>query len=256
MSSWPAGIGRETLATVDSTNAEALRRLATGQQVPPGWILALEQTGGRGRRGRSWVGAEGNFYASCISYPTGGPAGAALRSFTAALGLHDALTALTGRTELFSLKWPNDVLLSGRKLAGILLETHGSGQGASVPLVTGIGVNLVTAPSAAHVEPGAVTPVSLMEATGLRIEPEEFLDHLGPAMHYWDQRLGLQGFEPVRAAWLASAARLGQQVVARLPGREVSGQFESIDPSGSIVLGTDLGRVALPAAEIFFAERD
>src|SRR5918997_1594879 len=116
---WPAGIGREIFEVLDSTNAEALRRAAAGDAGPL-WILARRQTAARGRRGRAWSSPAGNFGATLLLRPEGQPA---LRSFVAALGLFDAMVAVTGRPELFAIKWPNDVLLSGGKLAGILLET-------------------------------------------------------------------------------------------------------------------------------------
>ena len=245
MERWPAGVGREIVDELDSTNAEALRRAAAGA-FGPVWILARRQTAGRGRRGRSWAMPEGNFAATLLARPAEAPL--ALRSFVAALGLHDAVTAVTGRPELFALKWPNDVLLSGRKLAGILLEGAPGGG-----LAIGIGVNLTVAPDPAALEPGAVPPVSLAEATGIRVAPEEFLDLLAPALQDWEARLLADGFAPVRTAWLARATRLGQEITARLPGRALTGRFETVDETGALVLSTAEGRVVLPAAEIHFA---
>lgn len=241
---WPAGVGREIHDVLDSTNAEALRRAATGARGPL-WILARRQTTARGRRGRPWAAPQGNFGATLLMRPEGPPA--ALRSFVAALALHGAMLAATGRSELFTLKWPNDVLLSGRKVAGILLET-----GAGGTLVIGIGVNLAQAPPADALEPGAVAPASLGETTGLTIAPEAFLELLAPELAEWEARLVADGFEPLRRAWLARAARLGEAITARLPGREISGRFETVDPSGALVLVTDAGRVALPAADVHF----
>jgi BirA family biotin operon repressor/biotin-[acetyl-CoA-carboxylase] ligase len=244
MEGWPVGVGREILETVDSTNAEALRRAAAGE-IGPLWILTRRQTAARGRRGRAWAAPEGNFGASLLMRPTGQ---LALRSFAASLGLFDAMVAATGRPELFALKWPNDVLLSGGKLAGILLEG-----GANGTLVIGIGVNLASAPAPEAVEAGALRPVSLRQATGLTVTPEDFLDLLAPAVAAWEARLSDMGFAPVRTAWLARAARIGEQIVARLPGREIAGRFETVDESGALVVATETGRVALPAAEIHFA---
>lgn len=243
MRGWPAGIGREVHDTLDSTNDEALRRAAAGERGPL-WILAMAQTAARGRRGRAWAAPAGNFGASLLCTPAGDRA---LRSFVAALGLHDAMVALTGRPELFALRWPNDVLLSGGKVAGILLEAVNGGA-----LVIGVGVNLTTAPDPSSLEPGATPPVSLRDGTGLTIAPEELLDALAPAVEAWDERLSDEGFAPVRAAWLARATRLGERITARLPGRSLSGIFETIDPAGALVLGTPDGRVTLPAADITF----
>ena len=115
MTSWPAGVGREILGELDSTNAEALRR-AAGGAAGPAWICALRQTAARGRRGRAWAMGAGNFAASLLMRPPGmNGVALAQRSFVAALGLLDAMVAVTGRPELFALKWPNDVLLGGRQ---------------------------------------------------------------------------------------------------------------------------------------------
>jgi BirA family biotin operon repressor/biotin-[acetyl-CoA-carboxylase] ligase len=174
---WPAGVGRQVLATTDSTMAEAARQ--AGRLDRPTWICALEQTAARGRRGRAWANPPGNFAASLVLRPAGPPAHAALRSFVAALALRDALAAATGRADALALKWPNDVLLNGGKVAGILLESAGAA-GRVDGLVIGIGVNLAAAPDAAGLGPDAVPPVSLAGETGATIAPAAFLDLLGP----------------------------------------------------------------------------
>lgn len=243
---WPAGTARILLETVDSTNAEAARH-APG----PAWVVAGEQTAGRGRRGRPWASPRGNFYGSLVLAPSGPPEVVALRSFAAALALYDACVALIGLPEAFSLKWPNDVLLNGGKLAGILLESAGQGRGVA-HLVIGIGVNLIAAPDPSQVEPGALRPVSLWAETGLRIPPETFLDHLAPAYARWEDLLTVEGFAPLRAAWLSRAARLGQPIRARTGQQTQEGIFETIDSTGALVLNQGGVRRAIPAAEVFF----
>lgn len=246
---WPAGYDRLVLPQTDSTMAEAARRAPT--LAGPTWILALEQTEGRGRRGRAWVAPKGNFAATLVMHPTGAAPQAALRSFTAALALFDAFVAVTGRSEPFALKWPNDVLLNGGKVAGILLES--SAQGAHVGFLSiGIGVNLAAAPDATQVEEGALRPVSLLEETGARVTPEEFLDILAPAFARHETQLATYGFAPIREAWLARAARLGETITARTATTSVNGTFDTIDATGNIVLSTPAGRRAIPAADIFF----
>jgi len=246
---WPAGVGRVLLATVDSTNAEALRLVQGG--ASPAWVLAGEQTAGRGRRARAWASPRGNFHATLVLRPTDPPDRVALRSFTAALALRDALVALTGLPAAFALKWPNDVLLNGGKLAGILLESSSAGAGV-LHLCVGIGVNLIAAPDPAQVEPGALRPVSLLAETGLRITPETLLNTLAPAFARWEDALTAQGFAPVRAEWLAHAARLGETITARTGTTTRQGRFETIDASGALILHTTTGPVAIPAAEVFF----
>lgn len=240
---------RLALATVDSTNAEAARR-AAGQKVPL-WILAEEQTGGRGRRGRPWASPRGNFHATLLLHPVEPPEVVALRSFAAALALRDACVALTGLPDAFALKWPNDVLLNGGKLAGILLE--GTGQGAGMGyLAIGIGVNLIAAPDPAMVEPGALRPVSLLAETGLRVTPGAFVDALAPAFARWEGVFRTQGFDPLRREWLAHAARIGQPIRARAGALLHEGIFETIDATGALVLRGSDGTLAIPAADVFF----
>lgn len=237
------------LAEVDSTNAEAARLAAAG--AGPCWILAGRQTGGRGRRGRGWASPAGNFHATLLTYPPGPPAQVALRSFAAALALREALAALTGLGAPFALKWPNDVLLNGGKLAGILLESTGQGAGVA-HLAVGIGVNLIAAPDPATLDPGAVAPVSLMAETGHRIAPETFLDTLAPAYAAWETRLETHGFSPLREAWLSHAARRGETITARTRHDTRTGRFDDIDATGALVLTDAQGRHAIPAAEVFF----
>lgn len=246
---WPAGVGRLVLAEVDSTNAEAARR-APGLTQPT-WILGLRQTAGRGRRGRVWVPAEGNLYATLVLRPGGTAAAAALHSFVASLALHDALAQVTGRAEPFTLKWPNDVLLNGGKLSGILLESTGAGQGVSA-LAVGIGVNLAWAPPSETVEPGAVRPVSLLGETGLRIAPEEFLTPLAAAYARRAADFAAGGFAAIRAPWLSRAARIGEKITARTGATSREGIFETVDETGALVLLTPAGRVAVPAADVYF----
>jgi BirA family biotin operon repressor/biotin-[acetyl-CoA-carboxylase] ligase len=247
--SWPTGYGRRVLAEVDSTNAEAAR-IAPSLSGPE-WILALRQTRGRGRRGRPWRDPQGNFAATLVLRPEGPPDHVALLSFVAALSLHDACSAVTGQPARFALKWPNDVLLDGGKLAGILLESMGAGRGVA-HLAIGIGVNLRDVPEQATVEPQALRPVALMPETGVTVTPEEFLTQLAAAFAQRKTQFDTYGFAPIREAWLARAARLGEPVVARTLRDTLHGTFETIDDRGNLVLLTPQGRVAVPAAEIFF----
>lgn len=241
---WPAGYGRLVLPETDSTNAEALRR-APGLSDPT-WILALRQTAGRGRRGRDWSDPAGNFAATLVLRLDEPPQRLALRSFTAALALHEALAALTGLPEALAIKWPNDVLLNGGKVSGILLETGPGGV-----LAIGLGVNLRHAPP-----PDAEArfpPVALRAETGHDIGPEALLDVLAPAFATWEQRLRSYGFAPIRDAFLARAARLGSTLIARTMTETLEGRFETIDETGALVLVTPTGRRAIPAADVFFS---
>lgn len=249
MNPWPEGYGCRVLDSVDSTLDEAAR-IAPGLSAPE-WIMARQQTRARGRRGRVWTHPPGNLAATLVLRPGGGPAQAALRSFVAALAVHDACVAVTGRAEGLALKWPNDVLLNGGKLAGILLESAGRG-GDVAYLAIGIGVNLRQGPDAADLEPGALRPVSLLAETGADVEPETFLTELAAAYARYEGQFVTRGFAPIRAAWLARAARLGETITARSARAETVGRFETVDGQGNLVLSTPGGRVAIAAADIHF----
>jgi BirA family biotin operon repressor/biotin-[acetyl-CoA-carboxylase] ligase len=240
---WPAGTGKVLLDEVDSTNAEALRRAPA--LTGPVWILARRQTGGRGRRGRVWVDPAGNFAATLALPVSEPPARMALRSFTAALALHEALEGLCHLGPALKLKWPNDLLLNGGKLSGILLE---SGEGGV--LAIGIGVNLHSAPPRAP--DAAFAPISLREGAGHSITPERLLDALAPAFARWEGLFRAHGFAPLRAAFLERAARLGEDITARTGTEAVTGRFETIDESGALIVLTAQGRRAIPAADIHF----
>ncbi|KEP71031.1 biotin--acetyl-CoA-carboxylase ligase [Thioclava dalianensis] len=247
MATWPEGVARHVLASVDSTMNEAAR-LAPGLSGSA-WIFAHEQTAARGRRGRAWRAPQGNFAATLVMRPKGGLAHAALYSFVAALALEAALSHAAGPHARLAIKWPNDVLLSGGKIAGILLESL-TPDGSQ--LAIGIGVNLAEVPARDTLEATAMAPVSLLGETGMRVAPQDFLPMLAQAFDHYDSQFRDYGFEAIRNAWLARAARLGETITART-GREThTGVFETIDATGALVLRDGQGRRAISAAEIFF----
>lgn len=246
---WPVGVARHVLATTDSTNAHGLRE-ASGL-AGPAWFLGLEQSAGRGRRARAWASPLGNFHATLVLFPKESPDQVALRSFAAALALRDALVALTGLPQALSLKWPNDVLLNSGKVAGILLEATSMGPGVQA-LAIGIGVNLIAHPDQSLLEPGALPAVSVLSETGLRIAPEVFLDTLAPAYARWEAIFASTGFGPLREAWLAHAAKIGEPIRARTGKDTHLGVFDTIDSHGNLILLTATGPLSIPAAEVFF----
>lgn len=246
---WPEGTGRHVLPVTDSTNAHALREAPAVSG--PAWFLGLEQTAGRGRRARAWSSPRGNFHGSLLLFPTERPDQVALRSFAAALALRDAFVALTGVPQAFSLKWPNDVLLNGAKVAGILIEATSAGAGVQA-LAIGIGVNLIAHPDQSVMEEGALPAVSLLSETGIRVTPEAFLDALAPAYAKWEAVFTAQGFAPLREAWLSQAAKIGEHIRARTGKDTFYGVFETIDSQGNLILATATGQMAIPAAEVFF----
>lgn len=244
---WPEGYGLTRLDEVTSTMDVAAA--AAGTLMSPTWFLAARQTWGRGRQGKAWQCPEGNFTATLLLRPSCPAPRAALRSFVAALALYDALVLLGVDQSDLALKWPNDVLYRDGKLAGILLESHGlPGQARVEWLSIGIGVNLVAAPPR---EPtAAFAPVAL--APEHIVSPSGFLNLLAPSVAHWEARLRRHGFDPLRAAWLNRAARLGREMTARVGQTTLNGTFETIDGAGNLILRTAKGRQAIAAAEIYF----
>lgn len=242
---WPQGWGLRELAEVPSTMAEA-GRIAPGLAAPE-WIFAHKQTAGHGRRGRPWVMPAGNLATTLVLLDVGGPALGALRSFIAALALDQALSEVSGQRAAIALKWPNDVLVNGGKIAGILLEMLPGDH-----LAIGIGVNLAAAPETGQIEARAVPPVALKTELGTQIAPLEFLIHLAAAFANFETQFRQFGFEPIRRAWLARATRLGQEITARMGQEEISGIFETVDADGQLLMRLPTGLRKISAAEISF----
>jgi BirA family transcriptional regulator, biotin operon repressor / biotin---[acetyl-CoA-carboxylase] ligase len=240
---WPPGYALEWLEEIDSTNAEARRRAVAGESGPL-WIAAARQTAGRGRRGRVWQTLAGNLSATLLLRPAAPPDAAAQLSFAAALAAADMAQHFAPGAAV-TVKWPNDVLADGRKLAGILLE---SGNEDGFWLAIGIGVNL------AHFPPDTEFPATSLATLGGSVPaPEQALIVLADRFAHWHAVWRTSGFEVLRDAWLARADRLGARIRARLPREEQCGVFEGIDASGALLLNQGHGRVrTIAAAEIFW----
>lgn len=229
-------------ASLASTNDEA-KRLATAGAPEGSVVLAGEQTAGRGRRGRSWYSPPGNLYCSLLLRPAVPPGLAAQLSFVAALAVFEAAAGFVAPARL-ALKWPNDVLLDGRKLAGILLESEGHA-GESSWVVVGMGVNLSQPPPEG---------VGLAGAGAAPVAPEAVLARLTHAFAFWYARWHEAGFGPVRRAWLERAAGLGGQVTVRLADATLAGCFADLSETGALVLEqVGGGRRLIEAGEVFLA---
>jgi BirA family biotin operon repressor/biotin-[acetyl-CoA-carboxylase] ligase len=224
------------LPSVGSTNDEAARHAMAG--APEGTVVwAREQTGGRGRRGRRWSSPAGNLYTSTIVRPACPAAQAAQLGFVAALAVADIVPE--GRA--VRVKWPNDVLVEGGKVAGILPESS-VGEGGMVDhVVLGIGVNVGFAPQLPEMRyPGAALGGSV----------EAALENLARALAVRLDQWRREGFQSVRTAWLALAGPVGLEVDVKLGDELVRGRFAGLDRDGALLLDTSGGRRKIVAGEL------
>jgi BirA family biotin operon repressor/biotin-[acetyl-CoA-carboxylase] ligase len=239
LTDWPPGYGLARHEELDSTSSEA-RRLAEAGETGPIWITTSLQTAGRGRRGRVWVSPNGNLAATLLLRPKRPIGVTAQLSFAAALAVSD-ITAELAPDAVVTVRWPNDVLADGRKLAGILLE---SGPGW---LTVGIGINLAAFPDSTEF------PATSLAAVGVTpLPPDVALTMLAARFDHWYVTWMRDGFGPLRTVWLSRAQGLGHAIRVRLPLEEHHGVFEGIDEQGALLLN-EQGKVRIIAAgEVFF----
>ena len=256
-----AGYRLEAHDSVGSTNALALERAIVGD---PGklWIVSKKQESGRGRRGRAWATPEGNLAATLLLVEAYELKVAATLGFVAGLALADALDAVLPdrriaiatdgsqgrgpRADRFELKWPNDILASGAKLGGILLESSLL-PGKNAALAIGIGVNVVSHPE--HVP----YPATSLHALGFAGDAETLFLALSDAWAFnidiWRSGAGLA---EIRRRWLARAAGLGSEVAVRVDGDVVRGVFETIDEDCRFVIRAGDSMVKIAAGDVHF----
>jgi BirA family biotin operon repressor/biotin-[acetyl-CoA-carboxylase] ligase len=230
---------------IDSTNLEARRRADAGERGPL-WITALWQTAGKGRRGRVWRSGSGNLAATLLLTTSKPPLEAAQITFVAALAVADLASTYAPASKV-ALKWPNDPLLGGRKLSGVLVESGPSDGG--LWLAVGIGVNLAEAPT--DVERPATALAEHID--GPPPGPSEALETLARAFERWRGVWEAAGFAPIAEAWTARAYGLGQPCSARLPGETVEGVAEGLDFDGALRLRLADGTLRrITAGDVFF----
>ncbi len=204
------------------------------------WVRADRQSAGRGRRGRSWTSDIGNLFAS--TYVRARPEEGPLQqlSFVAANALHATAARWIAASRL-SLKWPNDLLLDGKKLAGILLESSAEG------VVVGFGMNLT------HHPDGTEFPATSFAAAGISVPgASEVCAMLAEAFDAHRTTWRESGFAATRRDWLAHATGLGAKVLARLGNEDVTGVFDGLGSDGALHLRLQDGTIRpIHAGEVF-----
>ena len=231
--------------SIGSTNDEAMRRAREGHGGGL-WVSADEQTGGRGRNGRVWSSPPGNLYASLLLINPAPVPRLPELGFVAGVALACALREALGGDRRLQIKWPNDMLFEGAKLAGLMLE------GTQLPdsrfaCVIGMGVNCATYP-----ENLAYPATSLSEIAGRNVPAPEILARLASAMNHW---LGLyaqgRNFAAIRRQWLEMAAGLDRPIEISQGDSHISGIFSTIDALGRLIILTSDGPQTIAAGDVF-----
>jgi BirA family biotin operon repressor/biotin-[acetyl-CoA-carboxylase] ligase len=225
------------LAEAGSTNSEGMR--LAGQGAPTGtWVIADRQTAGRGRSGRAWESAPGNFYASLVLRDVFPLDKAAQLALVSGVAVHAAVMAAAGGTlgTGLELKWPNDILLGRRKLGGILVESSVARRDHGALAVIGVGLNLSHHPDLAD------KPATDLSQHGASIAPLNFLPLLDRSMQEWISNWASgAGFAVVREAWLARSLPSGAGLTVHSGQGAVKGVFAGIDPDGALLLTVPSG---------------
>jgi len=231
----------ETFEELVSTNATLLERVSAGEAVREGgWIVANRQTGGRGRMGRNWSDGAGNFMGSTFVASYAGDPPLGTLALAIGLAVRETVVKFVADGAAVMLKWPNDLLVNGAKLAGILLEGTRGG------VVVGIGVNLVVAPALPD------RPTIALSQLGTAPDRDSFAHDLAENVAQEVLRWRSFGLEPLIRRWDAAAHPIGTPL--QTAGEEdvlVSGTFAGLAPDGALQLRLADGSVrAIHAGEI------
>lgn len=237
---WAIDVSKDLPSTQDLAVAKA------AEGAPEGTVIqAMIQTAGRGRQGNQWISPLGNLYMSFILRPMCMPDLAGQLSFVIGLALSAAMDPYVTADHKKTLKWPNDILIDGKKCAGILLESSLSSGGMVESLVVGMGVNIHAAPE---------DRIGLQQVAGdKRLAVHRFRDEVLVKVAEYYEGWKTTGFEPARRDWLKQAHGLNHKISARLPDRTIKGIFRDIDPTGALLLEEGDGKtIAIRAGEVYF----
>jgi len=242
------GYRMEAYESVTSTNTLAATRAKQGDAGLL-WIVAGEQTQGVGRRGRVWRSPPGNLSTSLLLISDVPPDKAAQLSFVGGISLAESLAQLTGGAAQIQLKWPNDMLLEGGKLGGILVERHPLTQGKAA-LIIGMGLNVASAP------PSEAYATASLRTSGFNVPPPQLFMALTRA---WAVNFALwnegRGFDLIREKWLNRAAGLGKDIHIQRQEQKISGRFKTIDGQGQLMIETKTGEiVTIAAGDVHFGD--
>jgi len=206
-------------------------------------VLARRQTAGRGKAGRAWESPAGNLHLTVLLRPRGPAREAAQWSLLAAVALADATAPLLADPARLGLKWPNDILLDGAKFAGVLAEAATAPDGSLAWLAIGIGANLAHAPALPDRPTAALGPA-------VAPAPEAFAASLLAALDRWRRLRLLEGFAPVRAAWMRRGPPPNAPITLRGPEGPIAGRFAGLGEDGTLLLACGGAVHAIVAGEV------
>lgn len=216
------------LDTTESTNTYAVKLARDGDAADGTVVWAHRQTAGRGRQGNIWTSQDGNLFMSVVIAIDPAETGAIGQlSFVVAVAVARALRGILPASVCLSLKWPNDVLIEGRKAAGILLESESAGINGPKWVVAGIGVNILSAPE------GAACLKEWGEDAG--VEVARVLEKISLSLREVLAEWRSIGFSPIRSEWMQSAWRLGDEIRVRIPSETFQAVFRGIDGNGALL---------------------
>lgn len=233
--------------TLGSTQDKAKQFLAEGKYPLPFAIQADIQTAARGRSGNTWTSLQGNLFATLVVDVGKIPARyAGQYSFLTAVALMEILQ--DAGIEMARNKWPNDILVDGKKIAGILLESDLNADGTLNALMIGVGVNLACAPDGA---------VALADLTGKAHLPRDILNQFLKSMDGNLQVLQKEGFPPIRTKWLGRAFGIGTEIRVRLPRETFHAEFTGVDEDGALQVKCKDGQMrSIHSGDVFFEQKE
>ncbi|MCF8474376.1 MAG: biotin--[acetyl-CoA-carboxylase] ligase [Emcibacter sp.] len=244
--SMPEGYDLRAFDILDSTNVEC-RRIADTGVAGNIWVTAKSQTMGKGRRGRSWVSDNGNLFASLLYAIDCDLATASEISFVTALAVRDVVADIVQDNDAVACKWPNDILVRGKKISGILLETAGRGNEIPTHVIIGIGINITD-----HPEVTLYPATDLKSCVGRDVALDTVMQNLITSMDHWLCAWKDRGFSVIRKAWKENSYGMGEGITVRLPNEVLEGRFVDLDDHGALILEFNGERRHITAGDIFF----
>jgi BirA family transcriptional regulator, biotin operon repressor / biotin---[acetyl-CoA-carboxylase] ligase len=227
------GCQRIDLESCGSTNDEAARLARAGASHGT-IVIAERQKSGRGRDGRVWESPPGGFYMSAVLRPPMPVVDVPPMTLAIGIGLCEAVRTFGAPAVL---KWPNDLLVHDRKLAGVLVEAQSQGNRLEAVIV-GIGVNITGELPA----PVAETGITLAEAAGTSIDRDTFIERTLAHVERWVDRYVSVGIEPIIPAWQERMA-LGLHARATIDGAPLTGCVAGLDADGALLLRDEDGNM-------------